>query len=234
MPLRTNGNLAFRAEPDDTAIDAERRPGLADGDAHELVDVELASHTRGDPRHEALAIERLGKRSSGSRAIEREPSLRGERLHQPELLRREHAVLARRAHDENGDHLLVRDERDVGEALRAHRLYQTAADDLRSRRVVDGEGSRLEHRGRDARGLALEIDSDLREPVELLTAEPADETGACFAVLRDEDQRRDLDAHELLDFGEHGAGNRDRVIGSTERRRDRHDGIELTPVRRRR
>ncbi len=145
-------------------------------------------------------------------AVERWSGLAGNRLQERELIALEGPRLGHRPCDEDGDHLLVGDERDKGEALRAGRLHQPGAHDLRCGRVVDGERRCVERRRRDARRLVLEIDAEAGEPRQLSAVDPSDDSRSRSAVLVDEEEAARLDVDELLDLPEQAVGEGRRIV----------------------
>ena len=62
----------MRAEPDQTPVHRQREARFLDGDAQQLVDVQLGPDARGDPRDETLALERFGQTGGRAGAVERE------------------------------------------------------------------------------------------------------------------------------------------------------------------
>ena len=136
MPLSA-GDVGLRPEPDEAALNAELAARLLDGDPKHLVDVQLRPDARRDACDESLTLQRLREIERRTRAVERSRALTRELLQRIQLIRRESPPLRRGARDENGDHALRDDERNEGETLRADRLDEPLAHDLRRRRVVD-------------------------------------------------------------------------------------------------
>ena len=72
MPLRGDWILFARAaEPDETAVGAERRARLAYGDPQQPVDVQLGADLGRDSGDETLALERFAERQRRTPAISR-------------------------------------------------------------------------------------------------------------------------------------------------------------------
>ena len=204
------------SEPDQAAVDFERRAGLADGDVEELVDLELGADARGDVGDETLPLQRVGERDARAGTVERERGLRREPLHQRELVGLERARPGDGADRQHGDHALVGDQRNERKALRLRRLHHSAAQDLGRRSVVDGEGSRLEGRRRDTRGLVHEVHPHLGEPVELSAVDAPHDAGGTLPVVVDAEKACELDADVLLDLRQQRGRDGRRVVASPE------------------
>ena len=99
--------LARLAEPQEAAGGTEGAARLGDGHARNGVEIVHGTDAPRDLGHQSLAREGLVQGRRRPRPVERDCRLACDRLHQPELLRRERAPLARRRKDEHAGHPLV-------------------------------------------------------------------------------------------------------------------------------
>src|SRR4029079_107970 len=95
------------------------------------------------------------------------------------------------------------------------------------RRVVDRHRSRLEHRARDPRRLALEVEVHLRPPVDVLAAGARQVAGRLAPVVGDDGQRGEAEVEELGELVEQGARDAFDVRGPGELVGDAADALEL-------
>ena len=133
-------------------------------------------------------------------------------------------MLRRRADHENRDHALIREQWDERHAAGAGRLDEPRADDLRRVRVVHRDRRCLEGGRRDARRLVVQVDPDVRNPVELAPPGASDQAGRRPGVVVDEVQAGELGTYERLHPVEQLPGDAGRVIpdaGGRSRRKAR-------------
>ena len=232
-PLRPHRQpLARLTEPQEAARGTEGAARLGDGHARDGVEIVHGTDAPRDLGHQSLAREGLVQGRRRSRPVERDCRLACDRLHQPELLRRERAPLARRRKDEHAGHPLVDGERHERGALRAGRLRQAAADERRRLYVVHRDRRRVEVRARDPRRLVHEVDPHLGPPLDVFAAAPRHEAVGLAAVLADQRERREVDAQQCDDFVEQRPPDRDRFMHPRQRARKRGDGVELAIAQR--
>ena len=107
---------------------------------------------------------------------------------------------------DDGDDAVGGDQRDVGRALRPGRNSEPRAHP-RVADVVHGERRRLAHCGRDPGRLLQQIDPDVAPPFDVLAVGAREIARRLPPVLRDERERREVDAEENADLVEEGAGD---------------------------
>ena len=158
-PLRPHRqDLSGLPQAQEATRRAERAAGLGDGHARQLVEIARRPDATRDRRHEPLPGEGLVERDGRTHAVECDGGLPRDRLHEAELLRREHAPLGRGRDDENADHALIDRQRDEGGAFRSGRFREALAHERRRLDVEDEDRRRLEVRAGDSRRLVAQVD----------------------------------------------------------------------------
>ena len=184
-----------------------------------------------DPAHhlsdELLSRQGLRELCGGTEALERQRSLRGDRLQEGELVGREGSLRIGGGQDQHADHLVLGLHRHPGPALGADPRGQPGTDPRRAVDVVDRHGRRVEDGARDPRRLVLEIDPHVLPPVGRLAVQLRIDTARFIASVRDHDDAREADPEQGRDL----AHERARRIGGGsrphERIRDVRDRFEL-------
>ena len=126
-------------------------------------------------------------------------------MHRGEVVGAERAVPGRRCDRDHRDDALAADQGDERRTLRAYGLREPLAHDGRARRVVHGKPCRLEHRARDARRLAREIDAHVAPPVEVASAGTREESRGFARIVRDEREPDEPDIEQRADLVEQRA-----------------------------
>jgi hypothetical protein len=219
--------LARLAEPEEAAADAGRRAGRLDGDSQHVVEVELGAHLSADRRDEPFALERILECVGGARAVEGERRVSGQRLEQRQLVSGEDVMRRRRRDDEHRGHLLLEDQRDEDRALRVDLLGEAAVDLLGARDVVHDDRAAFEDRARDARRLAVEVDLDVRPPVEVSVGRHTEEAFGALRVLADHGDCRHVDAEQRETRVDQDPRNGLLSLGADELARKRGDPRQL-------
>ena len=233
--------------------DAAERPALAVEDvAVGCVGVEQIGELVGEPLEDdgkvELAAERVGgteqrrllgepllvlrerllERDTRPQPLERDGRLRRERLHEREVICREDAALVGGRDGDDRDHALLERSGTNAALLRAGRLDELATDEVRFRRVVDGERGGFEDGARDPGRLVREVESQFPPPVDVLAARAREIADRLAPVIGDERQARERDAGHRRDLVEERARDALDVGGPREFARDAADALELS------
>ena len=171
--------------------------------------VELAAEHVRRPEQGALLrelllvpLQRLLERDAGAQPLERDGRLGGERLHHREIVGREDPRLVERRDRDHRGHPFLDEQRDERGALRSDGVDESPADDTRAGRVVHRHRRRLEDGARDSRRLALEVETQVAPPVDVLPTRAREIAGRLVSVVGDERERRETDVEELRDLVE--------------------------------
>ena len=152
-----------------------------------------------------VPLQGLLQRDPATQTLEGHGRFGGERLHHREVLAREDPRLVERRDRDHGGHPVLDEKWNERGALRSDGVGEPAADDSGARRVVDRDCGRLENCARDPRRLAVEVETHVPPPVEILAADARQIAGRVTCIVGDEGQSREPEVEELRELVEQRA-----------------------------